>query len=574
MEKRKRIIKKRDAAPSIRIIPLGGMEEVGRNMIVFEYADPSSSHDGEILVIDMGLQFPEDNMPGIDYIIPNISYLEKRKRKIQGVIITHGHYDHIGAIPYVNHRIGNPTIYATKLTRAIILKRQEEFKGLPTLKIVEISSEKRLNLGVFNVEFFHVNHNIFDTVGVAVHTSIGTIIHTSDFKFDNSPIGDKPADYGKMAQLASRGILLLMSDSTNAEHPGHSISEKTIQENLEKIFEHSRGRIIAATFASLLSRVQQLIHLAEKFGRKVALDGYSMKTNVAIARELGYLKIKKGTLIEVKEFDKYPSEKLLLIATGAQGEENAVLMRLAQKEHRYLQVREGDTVIFSSSVIPGHERAVQNLKDTIYRRGANVYHYQMMDIHAGGHAKAEDLKMMINLMRPKFFMPIQGNYYMLKLHSALAEAVGIARENIIIPSNGDVISLSEKRMELLKTKVPANYVMVDGLGIGDVKEVVLRDRQMLAQDGIFVIIAAIDSQQGKVKGSPDIISRGFVYLKESQELLKSARYIVRKIVEESSVKMHPINLTYIKEQIKERLGKFLFQKTKRRPMVLPVIIEV
>jgi ribonuclease J len=299
-----------------------------------------------------------------------------------------------------------------------------------------------------------------------------------------------------------------------------------------------------------------------------------MKTNVAIARELGYLKIKKGTLIEVKEFDKYPSEKLLLIATGAQGEENAVLMRLAQKEHRYLQVREGDTVIFSSSVIPGHERAVQNLKDTIYRRGANVYHYQMMDIHAGGHAKAEDLKMMINLMRPKFFMPIQGNYYMLKLHSALAEAVGIARENIIIPSNGDVISLSEKRMELLKTKVPANYVMVDGLGIGDVKEVVLRDRQMLAQDGIFVIIAAIDSQQGKVKGSPDIISRGFVYLKESQELLKSARYIVRKIVEESSVKMHPINLTYIKEQIKERLGKFLFQKTKRRPMVLPVIIEV
>ncbi len=558
----------------IKVIPLGGMEEVGRNMIVFEYANPSSPNHGDILIVDMGLQFPEENMPGIDYVIPNASYLENKKDKIVGVIITHGHYDHIGAIPYMNHKIGNPTIYTAALTKAIILRRQEEFRQLPRLNVVEITSEKKLKLGIFDVEFFHVNHNIFDTLGVCIHTPLGTIVHTSDFKFDNNPVGDKPADYAKMAQISSRGVLLLMSDSTNAEQLGHSISEKTIEENLEEIFEHSQGRIIAATFASLLSRVQQIIHLAEKFGRYVALDGFSMKTNVMIAQELGYLKVKKGTLIDVSDFNKYPPEKLVLIATGAQGEENASLMRIAQREHRYVMLQPKDTVIFSSSIIPGNERTVQGLKDVIYRQGANVFHYQMMDIHAGGHAKSEDLKMMINLMRPKFFMPIQGNYFMLKLHSNLAEEVNIAKENIVIPSNGDVVKVSEEKIEISDERVPANYIMVDGLGVGDVKEVVLRDRQMLAQDGIFVIITVIDSQAGQVHGSPDIISRGFVYLKESQELLKDTRQLVKKTVEESSAKMHPINITFIKDQIKETVGKFLFHKTKRRPMVLPVVIEV
>ncbi len=558
----------------IKIIPLGGVEEVGRNMTIFEYVNPSSPNHGDILIVDMGLQFPEENMPGIDYIIPNTTYLEDKKDKIVGVIITHGHYDHIGAIPYINHKIGNPTIYAAPLTKAIILKRQDEFHNLPKLNLVEITSEKKLKLGIFDVEFYHVNHNIFDTLGICIHTPIGTIVHTADFKFDNSPVGDRPADYARMAQISSQGVLLLMSDSTNAEQPGHSISEKTIEENLEEIFEHSEGRIIAATFASLLSRVQQIIHLAEKFGRYVALDGYSMKTNVAIAQELGYLKVKKGTLIDVNGFNKYPPEKLVLIATGAQGEENASLMRIANKEHRYVMLQPKDTVIFSSSIVPGNERMVQGLKDVIYRQGANVYHYQMMDIHAGGHAKAEDLKMMINLMRPKFFMPIQGNYYMLKLHSNLAEAVNIVKENIVIPSNGDVVKLSEEKIEISDERTPANYIMVDGLGVGDVKEVVLRDRQMLAQDGIFVIITAIDSRLGQVRGSPDIISRGFVYLKESQELLKNTRQLVKKTVEESSAQMHPINITYIKDQIKERVGKFLFHQTKRRPMVLPVVIEV
>ncbi|MDD5032726.1 MAG: ribonuclease J [Candidatus Pacebacteria bacterium] len=564
---------KDDGEGHIRIIPLGGMEEVGRNMMVFEYYNPSSPYHGEIVIVDMGLQFPEENMPGIDFIIPNSAYLETRKNKIMGAIITHGHYDHIGAVPYLAKKLGNPTIYAAPLTKAIILKRQEEFPDMQKLNVKEITKDTHLKLGVFEIEFFHVNHNIFDTVGVAIKTPLGTIVHTADFKFDNSPVGDKPADYAKMAQLSSEGVLLLMSDSTNAEQPGHSISEKTIQENLERIFEHSKGRIITATFASLLSRVQQIIHLAEKYGRKVALDGYSMKTNVAIAGELGYLKAKKSTFIDLKDFDNYPADKVVLVATGAQGEENASLMRIALREHKYVRLHEGDTVIFSSSIVPGNERSVQMLKDVIYKQGAEVFHYQMMDIHAGGHAKAEDLKMMINLMRPKFFIPIQGNYYLLKLHGNLAESVGIPKENIAIPENGQVVKLKEEKIELTEEKVPANYIMVDGLGVGDVKEVVLRDRQMLAQDGIFVIITAIDSREGKVKGSPDIISRGFVYLKESQELLKQVRYIVRKIVEESS-NMHPINITFVKDQMKERIGKFLFQKTKRRPMVLPVVIEI
>ena len=558
----------------LRVIPLGGMEEVGRNMMVIEYNEPSSDRNGDILIIDMGLQFPEENMPGIDFIIPNIAYLEERKQRIRGVIITHGHYDHIGAIPYLIQRLGNPTIYTMPLTRGIILKRQDEFSHLPKLNIVEISSQSKLRLGIFDVEFLHVNHNIADTVGVAVHTPVGTLVHTADFKFDNNPVGDKPADYMKMAQLASHGVLLLMSDSTNAENPGHSISEKTIQENLEDIFEHAKGRIIVATFASLLSRIQQIVHLAEKFGRKVCLDGYSMRTNVALYRELNYLKVKQGTLIDVKDFNNYPPEKLVLLGTGAQGEERAVLMRIAQGEHTYVKLREGDTIIFSSSVIPGNERTVQGLKDVMYKQGARVFHYKMMDIHAGGHAQSEDLKMMINLMRPKFFMPIEGNFFMLRLHADLAESVGIPKENIVIPANGQVVKVTRDSIQLTKENAPANYIMVDGLGVGDVKEVVLRDRQMLSQDGIFVLIATVDSQTGKLKGSPDIISRGFIYLRESQELLRATRLLIKKTVEDATAKMHPVNLAYVKEVLRDQIGKFLFQKTKRRPMVLPVIIEV
>ena len=553
---------------NLKVVPLGGLEEVGRNMMFFEYGD-------DILIIDMGLQFPEEGMPGIDYIIPNISYLKEHKDRIRGVIITHAHLDHIGAIPYLIQELGNPTIFTMPLTRGIILKRQEDFKHLPPLDIEIINIDEKIRFGdAFEAEFFHVNHNVFDTVGVAVHTPVGTIVHTADFKFDNNPVGDKPADYAKMARFSSEGVLLLMSDSTGAEKPGHSISEKTIQENLEDIFQHSPSRIIAATFGSLIARIQQLITLAEKFDRKVSIDGYSMKANVAIAQELGYIKARKGTFVDIDKISDYPIERQLICCTGAQGESNAVLMRIAQKEHRHIQLAKGDTGVFSSSVVPGNERTVQSLKDIIYRQGAKVFHYQMMDIHSGGHAQAEDLKMMINLMRPKFFLPIHGNYFLLKLHSDLAESVGIPPENIVIPGNGNTVELLPDKISILKNTVPASYVMVDGLGVGDVGEVVLRDRQMLSQDGIFVIITILDSKTGKIVGSPDIISRGFIYLRENQEMLKQVRHKIRETIENTATAEQTLDIDYIKNNIRDKIGQFLFSKTERRPMVLPVVIKV
>jgi ribonuclease J len=552
---------------NLRIIPLGGLEEIGRNMMVLEYGN-------DIIIIDMGLQFPEEDMPGIDYIIPNTAYLKDKQEKIRGVIITHGHYDHIGAIPHSMARLGNPPIYATPLTRGIILKRQEDFPEAPQLNIHEIKKTDRIELGCFKIEFFHVNHNIPDGVGLAIETPVGLIIHTGDFKFDHSPIGDEPADISRISRIASQGVLVLMSDSTNAEVPGHSISEKDIQDNLEKIFREVPGRIIVATFASLTSRIQEIINLAEKYKRKVAIDGYSMRMNVEIAKALGYLKTKKSTLIKAKEIDNYPAKQIVVLCTGAQGEGNAVLMRIANREHRHVQLQNGDAVVFSSSVVPGNERTVQNLKDILWRQGARVYHYQMMDIHAGGHGQVEDLKMMLNLVKPKFFIPIHGNYYMLKLHGEIAQSIGIKPENIVIANNGQVILVNQKSISLSKEKVSANYVMVDGLGVGDVGQVVLRDRQMMAKDGMFVIIAVIDSKTGQVRGEPDIISRGFVYLRESKELLDQTRTKVKEIVAQASSAEHTVNWAYVKDNIRDKIGQFLYTKTQRRPMVLPVVIEI
>ncbi|MBI2055094.1 MAG: ribonuclease J [Candidatus Sungbacteria bacterium] len=518
-------------AGTLRVVPLGGLEEVGRNCMFLEYND-------DIIVIDLGLQFPEENMPGVDFIIPDCTYLKQNKHKIRGVIITHAHYDHIGAIPYIVPQIGNPTVYAMPLTRAIIMKRQDDFKHMGNIKVEQINKETILELGVFKIEFFHVNHNIPDTVGVAIRTPVGIVAHTADFKFDNNPHGDMPADYAKIAQLSQEGVLLLMSDSTGAEKPGHSISESTIYENLEEIFQHAKGRIITATFASLISRIQQLITLAEKFDRKVVIQGYSMKSNVLLSQELGYIKVRKGTLVDIRDIESYPPNRILVIGTGAQGESEAMLMRIAQREHKFIRFGEGDIVIFSSSLIVGNERTVQSLKDIIYRQGARVFHYGMMDIHAGGHAQQEDLKLMINLMRPKYFMPIHGNYFMLRLHADLAESVGIPKENVIIGGNGKVVELTPHSVKLTKDEVPSSYVFVDGLGVGDVGEVVLRDRQMLAEDGIFVIITIVDSKTGKVYTSPDIISRGFIYLRENQELLKEVRHKVKEIVEHSTTAGH------------------------------------
>ena len=551
----------------LKIIPLGGLNEVGRNMIVFEY-------DDDIIIVDMGLQFPEEDMPGIDYIIPNTAYLKDKKDKIRGVIITHGHYDHIGAIPHSMQRLGNPTIYTAALTRGIILKRQEDFPNSPKLDIHLVNKDDKIKLGCFNIEFFHVNHNIPDSLGIVIKSPVGTIVHTGDFKFDYSPINEEPADIAKITKIGAEGVQLLMSDSTDSETAGHSLSEKEIQENLSEIMKNCKGRIIAATFASLLTRVQSLIYLAEKNDRKVVIEGYSMKSNVLVARELGYLKAKKSTFISAKEANKLQDNKILIICTGAQGEGNAVLMRLANGGHKILEVHKGDTIIFSSSVVPGNEKSVQNLRDALCRKGAKIIHYNMMDVHAGGHAPIEDLKMMLNLMKPKFFIPIEGSYYMRELHGEIAESVGMSEKNILLGENGNVFLLDKKSMILSEEKVPSSYVMVDGLGVGDVGQVVLRDRQSMAEDGMFVVIATVDGKTGHVRGEPDIISRGFIYLRENKELLDQTREKVKAIVKNSSSKNQSTNWTHVKDNIRDKIGQFLYTKTQRRPMVLPVIIKV
>lgn len=550
----------------LRIIPLGGLGEIGRNMTVFEYGQ-------DIVIVDMGLQFPEEDMPGIDYIIPNIEYLKGKEKNIRAVFITHGHYDHIGAIPHLMPKLGNPPLYGSALTAGIIQKRQEDYPNAQ-IKVNVVDYDSKINLGLFKVEFFHVNHNIPGVLGIVLHTPEGIVVHTGDFKFDHSPVADKPADIGRIAQIGGKGVLALMSDSTDAEVPGYSISESEIQKVLDDIFVRAEGRIIVATFSSLISRIQQIITLSEKYGRKLAIDGYSMRNNVEIAHQLGYLKIKKGTLIKTDQIKNYPDNQVAMMCTGAQGEEKAVLMRIVNKEHKFINIKKGDSVVFSSSVVPGNERTVQNLKDQLYRQEAHVIHYKMMDVHAGGHGQVEDLKMMINLIKPKFLIPVHGNYYMLKMHAELAETVGIPQSRSIVASNGRVIELTADSAVLSREKVPTNYVMVDGLGVGDVGNVVLRDRQQMSEDGMFTIIVIIDSKTGKVIGSPDIISRGFIYMKGSPELINDTKRRVIDIANKASTAEGDINWAYVKDNIRDQVGQFLFDKTQRRPMVLPVVIEV
>jgi len=550
---------------NLKIIPLGGLGEVGRNMMLLEY-------NGAILIIDMGFGFPEEDMPGIDFTIPNISYLKGKEKNILGIIFTHGHYDHIGAIPYLIEQIGNPIMYTGPLTREIIIKRQEDFPSLPKLKIEQVKDGSKIKLGPFNVEFFRQTHTIPDNLGLFIETPVGNILHSSDFKFDNHPLNEPSTNFEKLKEFSKKGVLLLMSDSTSAEEKGHSFSEKEISENLEEIIKNTSGRIIAATFSSLINRIQQIILLSEKYGRKVIIEGYSMKTNVEISKMLGYIKTKKETIISAKNVNDYNDSKITILCTGAQGEGQAVLMRIANREHRFIGFKKEDTVIFSSSIIPGNERTVQTLKDDILRQGTKVFHYKMMDIHAGGHARQDELKKMIEMIKPRFFIPIHGQYSMLVSHVELAHQAGLLEKNSLIAENGQIINLSQNKIFIEKETAPSNYVMVDGLGVGDIGEVVLRDRNVLSRDGMFVIIAVIDRQTGKVKGSPDIISRGFVYLKESKELLKNTRKKVIDIINHATGST--INLIYIKNEIRDKVGQFLYTKTKRRPMVLPVIIEV
>jgi ribonuclease J len=577
VKKQKKVAFSKDVI--LKIIPLGGLEEVGRNLTAFELVKRNGEE--EIIILDVGLGYPEsENMMGVDYIIPNVEYLENKKDKIIGILITHGHYDHIGAIPYLIEKLGNPPIYTTPLTKGLILKRQEDFPNSPKLEIYEIKKDdfKTFKLGSFHIEYFHVNHNIPDSVGFFIKTPVGNIMHTGDFKIDFTPFFDKPADLSRIVNLAQEGIDLLMIDSTNSPEPGHTISERKILENLEDIFKKAKGRIIASTFASLLERIQQLIYLAGLYGRKVVIDGHTMRINVEVAKRLGYLKYEKGIFIRPEDSFKLPPHKVLIICTGSQAEEGSALMRIAHKEHKFFKIINNDSVIFSSSIIPGNERIIQMLKDTLAKQGAKIIHYQMMDIHASGHACSDDIRLFINLTRPKYIMPVHGHYFMMKAVEDIAINLGVAKERIIIASNGQIVKMFGDRVELTNERVPANLVYVDGLGLGNVGDLVLRDRKALAEEGMFVAVVVIDTQTGELKNSPDIISRGFVFLKESKDLLNEARKIIRNIVAKNTKYLGDeipiIDEEQIKYHIREDLSNFLFRKTKRRPVVLPVVIKV
>ena len=551
---------------SLKVTHLGGLGEIGRNMQVLEYKE-------DIILVDAGFGFPEDDQPGIDYNLPNVSYLADKIDRIRGLIITHGHYDHIGALPYILTKIGNPPIYCSRLTWGIVMKHHQEFPHLPAMDITIVDDRDIIQLGEnFKVEFVHVNHNIPEDLALHITTPVASVFHTADFKFDPQPLNEKPTDIEYLKQIGDKGVTLLLSDSTGAERPGSSVSESAIYENLEKIFQQSKGRIITATFSSLINRIQQLIQLSEKYNRKVAVDGYSLKSNVEILKEMNQLRMKKDTQISVEQVDDFPDNQVTVIGTGAQGEERAVMMRIASGEHRFVRLKDTDTIIFSSSVIQGNERTVQRMRDLLYRMGANVYHYQMMDIHTGGHALQDDLKRMMMYIRPKYFLPNHGYYSMMVTHAKLAQDIGIPKENCIVPDNGNIIHVTEDAWWYDKKSAMVDNIMVDGLGVGDVGNVVIRDRQVLAEDGMFVIVTLIDSKTGQVRGSPDIISRGFVYLKENKELLIQVRKRIRTIVAKSGTR--PINWTDLKDVIREDIGLFLFQKTERRPMILPVVIEV
>jgi ribonuclease J len=563
--KAEKILKSGEEA--VRFVPLGGFEEIGRNMMFFEYKD-------EIVVIDAGLQFPEEETPGIDFIIPNVSYLEERKKNVKALIITHGHYDHIGAIPYVLGKIGNPPIYATQLTKEIVMRRQEDFPNAvkPVFQIIKGDETIKLSEN-FSAEFIPVVHNIPEGVGIILNTPVGKIVHPGEFKFDYDHDGN-PKGLEAWERVGKQKIHTLMLDSTGAEVPGFSMSERIVEKELEKLFKAAEGRIMVATFSSLLDRLSEIIKIAEGLDRKIAISGFSMKTNIQIAQNLNYIKVKKGTIISLEDIHKYKDEKIMILCTGAQGEENATMMRIANGEHKQITLKPTDTIVLSSSIVPGNERSVQVLKDNIARQGPTIYHYKMLDIHSSGHAPQEELKTVIKLVKPRFFMPIHGYYFMRIRNGKLAqEAIGLKKEEIIIADNGLVVEFKKDSVKVTDEQVPANYVMVDGLGVGDVGEVVLRDRITLAQEGMVVIIATIDRRTGRFLKNPDIISRGFIYLRENKELVDELRKRIKGIIGRIP-RFQQVEADYLKGLIRDQIGQYLFNKTRRRPMVLPVIIEV
>lgn len=557
------------APGDIRIIPLGGVEEIGKNMTVVEL-------DRDIVVVDMGLQFPGEEAPGVDYIIPDTTYLEERKDRIRGVLITHGHLDHIGGIPYIMPKIGNPIIYTSLLTAVMIKKRQEEFPHLPKLNIQVIDKNETVRLGSLKARFFATTHTIPDSLGVIIETPQGNLVFTGDVKIDHTNGVPEPAEVETFSKIGRDKNLVLIADSTNVEKPGFSFSERAVQENLRQIIKEAPGRLLVGTFASLLERIIFIIKIAEELGKKVVVEGRSMKTNVEIAKELGLLKIKRDTIIGAERMDDYPNNKLVILATGAQGDEFAALMRISQKSHRQVKVHSGDTVLLSSSTVPGNEKSVQKLKDNMARLGADIIHIGIAGVHSSGHSYRSEIEWVHQMVKPRFVIPVHGYHQMLRVHAKVARLLGLPEKNIIVPDNGMIIEITDqgKKITARKEVASARVVMVEGLGANDVKEVVIRDRKMLAEDGMFVIIGIIDVKTGRVRKSPDIISRGFVYLKESQDLLRQVRLLAKRTIEEAASQMKPINFDYLKNLLREEIGKYLWQKTHHRPIILPVLIEV
>ena len=547
------------------IIPLGGMGEIGKNMTVIQYGK-------EILLIDSGLMFPEEEMLGIDIVIPDITYLIENKEYIKGILITHGHEDHIGALPYVLQQINAP-LYGTKLTLGLVEGKLRETKlKKSNIFMNVIKPPTTVKIGSFTVDFISVNHSIPDAVGLAIHTPVGIICHTGDFKLDQTPVNGEKADLHKFAELGSKGVLVLMSDSTNAEREGYTMSEKVVGSTIEDIFRTSEDRIIVATFASNIHRIQQIFDAAYKNDRKVAVIGRSMVNVVNTALELGYLTVAKSLLMDLDELNRLPKEKVVIITTGSQGEPMSALTRMAMSEHKKVEIMPGDTVLISASPIPGNEKFVARTIDHLFRQGANVIYEAISGVHVSGHASQEELKLMLNLVRPKFFIPVHGEYRHLIHHAQLAMEVGIPPENILIAENGRVLEFT-KDSGKISGRVTAGKVLVDGLGVGDVGNIVLRDRRQLSQDGILIVVVTIDKETTEVIAGPDIISRGFVYVRESEELMEQAREKVkqalRKCIEEDISEW-----STIKSQVREHLGKFLFEQTRRRPMILPIIMEV
>ena len=537
---------------------------MGKNMIVVESGD-------DIIVLECGLMFPDESMLGIDYVIPDITYLEKNKQKIRAIIVTHGHEDHIGAIPYLAPKLGVP-VYAPKLAAAIIKVNLEEYPGAKGVKILTYKSEDKLQLGKFTVSFFRVNHSIPDAFGIIIDTPEGKILHTGDFKFDATPPDGVQTDYQKLKKIGRERPLLLMSESTNVNTPGRTISEQVIADTFMDIFKKTKGRLIIASFASRIDRVQHAVKAAIRCKRKVAVAGRSMIKYFDVARELGYIKYPKGLVIPLHSIKKFKDHQIAILSTGSQGQEGSALQRMAYGEHKQVRIKPGDTVVLSSSPIPGNERSITAVINNLCRAGAEVIFDKKMQVHVTGHAYRGEMKEMLEMVRPRYFIPVHGEYHWLVAHRELAEETGVKPANAMVIEDGDVVEFKNGKAKKLEQRVPTGSILVDGLGVGDVKEIVLRDRQTMAKEGVITLIVVVDSK-GKLVGEPDIISRGFVYMREKSDLINKTRDRVKKIFTGSVTKM-PDDWTNIKTKLREEIGEYLFHETERRPLVLPVVIEV